>query len=454
MNRSLALKLLLSFLVVGLAGTAVLAALAATATRGEFAQFMLGLRRDSLADELASYYAENQSWEGVPAPFSGRGAFLPRRMRAPGSAPVPYVLVDGQGNVIVSAPGFPLGGVVSAETLNESIPIHVGGQEVGRLVTQPGAFSADPAEAAFVNRINQLLGLGALVGTGAAVVLGAILVRSLTRPLKELTEGARAVAAGQLETQVPVRSSDEMGELAKAFNQMNANLMRARDLRRQMTADIAHELRTPLSIILGHSEGIREGVLQPSSENLEIIHDEAARLERLVEDLRTLSLVEAGELPLDLAQIQPADLLRTVAARYRAAAEQKGVGLEAKPAENLPPIHADGDRLVQVLGNLVSNALRHTPENGQITLSADSRDGALQIRIADTGPGIAAGDLPHIFERFYRADKSRQREGAGSGLGLAIARSLVEAHGGEIRAQSADSSGTTMLVELPLASQY
>ncbi len=158
MNRSLALKLLLSFLVVGLAGTAVLAALAATATRGEFAQFMLGLRRDSLAAELASYYAENQTWDGVPAPFSRHGAFLPRRMRA------------------------------------------------------AGAFSQDPAETAFVNRVNQLLGLGALVGTGTAVVLGAILVRSLTRPLKELTEGARAVAAGQIETQVPVRSSDEMGQ--------------------------------------------------------------------------------------------------------------------------------------------------------------------------------------------------------------------------------------------------
>lgn len=453
MNRSLGLKLLFAFVVVGLASTVVLAVLAARATRGEFAQFMFSLRQGGLADELTAYYEQHQTWEGLPAPSSGMTLGMSRRMRGPGPEVVSYLLVDGNGRVVVPGPGHRVGDLVGPVALQNATPIEVNGQVVGQLVTQPGAFGVDPAESAFLRRINQLLVIGAVVGTGAAVLLGALLVRSLTRPLRELTDGARAVAAGQLDIQVPVRSADEMGELATAFNQMNANLARSRDLRRQMTADIAHELRTPLSIILGHSEAIQEGVLDPSPGNLQIIHEEAGRLERLVEDLRTLSLVEAGELPLDMGEVQPKTLLQAVAARYQAAAEQKQIDLQTEAPAALPAIQADHDRMIQVLGNLVHNALRHTPAGGRVTLSAGRQDGQLRIAVNDSGPGIDPQDLPHVFERFYRADKSRQRDGAGSGLGLAIAKSLVEAHGGRIWADSPPGQGTSMVVELPIPSQ-
>ncbi len=433
-------------MVVGLTGTAILALLAAIATAGEFGDFMFSFRRSGLAERLAGYYATGESWDGLPSQFSDRPWGGPRP-GPPGSAPfLSFLLVDDAGSVVVPGQGYRVGDLVSAGSLAGGIPIEVDGNNVGTLYLQSGAFDVEPAERAFLNRVNLALAVGAVGGTAAAVVLGVVLARSLTRPLRELTSGARAVAAGELDTQVPVRSSDELGELAEAFNQMNADLITARDRRRQLTADVAHELRTPLSVILGHSEGIREGVLEASEENIAVIHEEAQRLERLVEDLRMLSLVESGELPLDLGAYDPMALLQNTAASYRALARDKGIDLDVSATEELPEIRIDMDRMGQVLSNLVSNAMRHTPEGGSVLMTALASNGGVEIQVKDSGPGIDPQDLPHVFERFYRADKSRQRDGAGSGLGLAIAKSLTEAQGGTIRAESRLGHGTTILL--------
>ena len=438
--------MLLAFVVVGLTGTAILALLAAIATAGEFGDFMFSFRRSGLAEQLANYYATNESWDELPRQFPNRPWGGPR----PGpSGGAPFLLVDDAGSVVVPGQGYRVGDRVSAGSLAEGISIEVDGDRVGMLYLQSGAFDVEPAERAFLNRVNLALAVGAVGGTAAAVVLGVVLARSLTRPLRELTSGARAVAAGELDTQVPVRSSDELGELAEAFNQMNADLATARDRRRQLTADVAHELRTPLSVILGHSEGIREGVLEASEENLAVIHEEAQRLERLVEDLRMLSLVESGELPLDLGAYDPMALMEKTAASYRALARDKGIDLDVSAREELPDIRIDMDRMGQVLSNLVSNAMRHTPEGGSVLMAAHASNGGVEIQVKDSGPGIDPEDLPHVFERFYRADKSRRRDGAGSGLGLAIAKSLTEAQGGTIRAESQIGRGTTILLQIP-----
>ncbi len=436
-------------MVVGLTGTAILALLAAIATAGEFGDFMFSFRRRGLAEQLADYYATSESWDGLPRQFSDR-PWGGSRPGPPGSAPfLSFLLVDDAGSVVVPGQGYRVGDLVSAGSLAEGIPIEVDGDRVGMLYLQSGAFHVEPAERAFLNRVNLALAVGAVGGTAAAVVLGVVLARSLTRPLRELTSGARAVAAGELDTQVPVRSSDELGELAEAFNQMNADLATARNRRRQLTADVAHELRTPLSVILGHSEGIREGVLEASEENLAVIHEEAQRLERLVEDLRMLSLVESGELPLDLGAYDPMALMENTAASYRALARDKAIDLDVSASEELPDIRIDMDRMGQVLSNLVSNAMRHTPEGGSVLMAAHASNGGVEIQVKDSGPGIDPEDLPHVFERFYRADKSRQRDGAGSGLGLAIAKSLTEAQGGTIRAESQLGHGTTILLLIP-----
>jgi signal transduction histidine kinase len=245
---------------------------------------------------------------------------------------------------------------------------------------------------------------------------------------------------------------------------MNADLTRSRDLRRQMTADIAHDLRTPLSVILGHSEALKEGILPPSSETFYIIHDEAQRLSRLVDDLRTLSLAEAGELQLTRRPVSPRRMLSRAVTAHAPEAERKNITLALEVDPDVPEVYADPDRMAQVMDNLLSNALRHTPEGGRIELSARSSPptegsgGGLRIIIQDSGPGIPADEIPYIFERFYRGDKARQRQedsetmnGSGSGLGLAIARSVVEAHDGRIWAESQTGGGVTFIIELPLA---
>src|SRR5690606_37734532 len=222
-------------------------------------------------------------------------------------------------------------------------------------------------------------------------------------------------------------------------------------LRRQMTADIAHDLRTPLSLILGHAEALSDGVLPPTPETFDVIHDEARRLNRLVEDLRLLSLAEAGELTLAQRLVPPQSLLERAVVAHAPAAQQKRIALGFDAPSNLPDVLVDPDRMAQVLDNLVGNALRYTPENGRIQLKARQVGTAVQLQVEDSGPGMDAAELAHVFDRFYRGDKSRQRHEGGSGLGLAIARSIVGGHNGRIWAESAPGQGATFIIELPLA---
>ena len=251
--------------------------------------------------------------------------------------------------------------------------------------------------------------------------------------------------------QVPVRSQDEIGELAGAFNQMSAELESLTAQRQQMTADIAHDLRTPLTVIGGYIESMQDGVLAPTPERLKTIYKEVQHLQRLVADLRTLSLAEAGQLSLNPVWIAPQDLLKQVEATYRLAAKQKGVELVLMENATLPEIQVDSDRMMQVLSNLVGNALRHTSTSGKIQLKADHVQGWIDLIVADNGQGIAPEVLPQIFDRFYRGDQARQDHEGESGLGLAIANSIVAMHGGELWAHSEGiGKGSTFTVRLPL----
>ena len=249
--------------------------------------------------------------------------------------------------------------------------------------------------------------------------------------------------------QVPVRSRDELGQLATSFNHMSADLVRSLNLRRQMTADIAHELRTPISIILGHTEAVHDGVLPASNETFEIIREEAERLEHLVDDLRTLSMADAGELKLVLRPYPPEKLLHDVKKTYSHQAKQKKVMLSVKVAADLPDMEIDPQRMKEVFSNILDNALRYTPEEGHIVLSADVVENTVEMRVQDSGPGVAADELDKIFERFYRAETSRTREEGGSGLGFAIAKSIVEKHNGRIWAESTPGRGLTVVIRIP-----
>jgi signal transduction histidine kinase len=319
---------------------------------------------------------------------------------------------------------------------------------VGNQSLQP----PESPEAQFLDRINLAILLGAAGAVIIALLLGILLARTISRPVREVTAATHVVAGGDLGYQVPVRTKDELGELAKSFNRMSADLARVTEQRRQMTADIAHDLRTPLSVILGYMEALSTGKLQPTPETFDVMYAKGRHLQHLIDDLRTLALADAGELILNRRPVEARVLLEHVALAYQVQAGRKGIQITVEAPEKLPPLDVDPDRINQVLSNLASNALRHTPKGGRIDLSAEASGTAILLKVGDNGRGIAVEDLPHIFDRFYRGDKSRQQNESGeSGLGLAIAKSIVEAHGGRISVASQPGNGATFTVSLPQA---
>jgi signal transduction histidine kinase len=274
--------------------------------------------------------------------------------------------------------------------------------------------------------------------------------RDIATPLADVMTAADAVAEGDLSVRVEEDKPGEFGQLARSFNRMIERLEQSDQQRRNLTADVAHELRTPLHIIQGNLEGVLDGVYEPTADHVGATLEEARQLSRLVEDLRTLSLAEAGQLPLIKEPVDVAELLADVCTSFSGQAEAAGIDLCVKTGGDLPAITGDVGRLDQVLGNLVANAVRHTPEGGRIILRAVPRKDGVRILVRDTGEGIPAEDLPHIFDRFWKGDRSRTRAGgAGSGLGLAIARQLVQAHGGTIGVESTVGRGTTFIIDLP-----
>lgn len=451
--RSLTIKLILAFLIVSLTVAALAAFFAWRATTREFQTFVVDRIRDEFIENVSAYYREHGSWLSIRRQFSPLPPLpqvQPQDPNRPKPLPISFALVDKNGIVVLPSGPYRPRDRVPASALSEGAPIEIDGQIVGTALMTGKVPELDPVEQRYLERTNKALLLAGLSATVIALLLGVLLARSLTRPLRELTTAIRAMARGDLEQQVDVRSRDELGELTVAFNQMSTDLARATQSRRQITADIAHDLRTPLTVIGGYLESMRDGVLKPTPDRLEMMHTEVHHLQRLVDDLRTLSLADAGKLTLNKHEITPDNLLMRVADIYQLPAENIGVTLQVRIAPDLPLVHIDEERMVQVLSNLVSNALRYTPSGGQITLEAGRCDDSVLLSVQDTGMGITSEALSRIFERFYRADRARQQSEGESGLGLAIARSIIEAHGGTIAVESEMGRGTKFTIALPV----
>lgn len=296
----------------------------------------------------------------------------------------------------------------------------------------------------------------ALLIAGAAAGLAALAASLLVAgrvigPVRRLAAASRRIAAGHYAERVPAAGGDELGDLAADFNAMAATLAATEQRRRDLIGDVAHELRTPLTVLEGSLEGLLDGVIAPEAATWARLHGEAGRLRRLIDDLQELSRAEAGQIPLAPRAIDPAGLARAAVERLAGPFADKGLALAVDIPADLPPVQADHDRAVQVLTNLLTNALRYTPAPGAVRLRLQPIDGAVAFAVSDSGIGIAADHLPHLFERFYRVDRSRSRALGGSGIGLTIARALVEAMGGRIWAESAGpGQGATVAFTLPL----
>jgi len=443
-------KLTFAFLLVSLIAIGLAALFVWATTSTEFARYLADQRQTAFVAIVTDYYQTHGNWREVDAALRAQGLLPPFAQPGdPPPAPQPFVLVDYDDRAVIVPGGeYQPGQKIQQNVLDQGIDLKINGRIVGTVLTTGQTPTRSAIEDKYLSSVNQSLLVAALGGAAIALVLGLFSARTLTRPTRELTAATRALARGNLTQRVPVRSRDELGELAAAFNQMSADLARATQLRQQMTADIAHDLRTPLTVIGGYIESLRDQVLTPTPERFDVIYSEVQHLQQLVEDLRTLSLADAGELRLNRQAIAPRALLAQVAALFQHRADQQRITLRVAADATLPDLHIDEGRLLQVLSNLVSNALRYTPEDGHITLEAINRSGAVALIVRDDGAGIPAEALSHIFERFYRADQARHQETGESGLGLAIARSIIEAHGGTLTAESIVGTGTTFTITL------
>jgi signal transduction histidine kinase len=464
--KSLAWKIGGALVLVALITVAVMAGLTNAGTNREFQSYTdtNPAFAETVSRTLAVVYSTNRgSWTGL-------ADVLPQLLAFEGDR---LVVADVSGTIVGDTSDVLVGQSVGEADLTGGYPIQSmmgiaggGGGFGGGARPSLGEFfylgqggGILDAEEIFLEQTNRWLWLSGGIAIAIALGLAVMLALNFIRPLKALNAGANQIAAGNLGHRVEVKSTDETGRLAASFNAMAGSLQKSEDARKRLLADVAHELRTPLTVINGTVDAMADGVLPCDQRQLGIIKGETIILTRLIADLRDLSLAEAGKLKLELADIDLADLARRKLDQFRPLAEAKGITLGVDAPADLPPVAADWVRLEQVFANLLSNAIRHTPEGGRITISLraselDSKP-ALIAAVADTGEGMAADRMEHIFDRFYRIEDSRARsEGNGAGLGLAIVRQMVAAHGGEVRVESQPAKGSTFFVTLPAAGKH
>lgn len=455
--RKLWVRLSGAFLLIALAAVLGMAFFVSRAVETSFRGYVNRANNLQAAGNAVSliedYYAANATLEGAEASLPGPGGHSQGQQgTGQGRGGIQYTLIDASRRIVSAPDAAQVGQIIDDETLSGALPLTVDGATVGWLIAEsPGQTALNEAQTEFLSEVSATL---VIVG-GAALLLaligGVAFSQLLTRPLQRLTRAAQAIAGGDLEQQVAVGSgqSEEIATLAESFNRMSASLAESEDLRQRMTADVAHELRTPLSVIRGQLQSMLDGVRPATVENVAVVYDQTLHLTRLVEDLRILTQAEAGHLTLEMRPVSPGDLVRRAAERFAPLAEDGGRTLAAETTDDLPTIQADADRLQQVLGNLLANALRHTNPGDAITLTARRSGDAVQFRVSNTGVTLAPGDVDRVFERMWRADESRSRDRGGSGLGLSIARQIVRLHGGRIWAEVSEGR-THFVFELPV----
>lgn len=456
LNRSFVLIILLN---IGL--MAVLARVVALPKLNDVTLLLNRRQAFQLVPFFADAYSRSNSWAEAADMIQRLNQPLPPELTQDITFGLPWrldlirnlspnrlILTDSEGQVVADSLGLlPQGQPLPVELETYRVPITPPSEPLGWLVVTSPA--VEELVAVLEATLRQSLLATSLLAGAVALLLSFGLAQRLTEPIRSLSRAARALASGDAHEALPVIRRDEIGDLTIAFNEMTSALNRQKYLRRQMVADIAHELRTPLSVMQLDIEGLADG-LQPPAEAAASLRDEIAALTRLVEDLRLLSLAEAGGLHFNLEMLELIPLLHQLSETWTPHAQARQVQLLTDLPADLPAVMADEGRLAQVFNNLLSNALRYTSAGGKIILDARVETEDLVVRVSDSGPGISAADLPFVFERFYRADSSRSRDTGGSGLGLAIARQWITLHGGRIWVESEPGQGAAFFVALPI----
>jgi signal transduction histidine kinase len=439
MVHSLRFRLLMTVILIIVAALGLMTFFGLFATSQMFARYQEqqgAMWLTHFRESLAQHYDNAGSWAGVQSRVESIGEITGQRV----------VLVDERGRVVADSEETMIGQSARPGWAPPAARLTYEGRQVGAIYTNPGMhrMGRPHTTGPFISSVNRTV-LWIAVGAGLTAILLVLgLSRRILAPVEALTAAVHRMEAGDLSQRVEISTQDEIGELGHAFNRMTERLARLEELRRNMVSDVAHELRTPLTNIRGYLEALQDGVIEPQRQVIDSLHEEAMLLNRLVDDLQELALAEAGQLHMEQMPTDLGPLVQQAVVALRPRADAAGIELHVDLPPHLPPVNVDPERIGQVLRNLLSNAVTHTPRGGTVTVATPgTNDGSVRVSVRDTGVGIAAEDLPYVFERFYRADRSRCRTTGGAGLGLAIAKYLVEAHGGQITVESQVGVGST-----------
>jgi len=444
MIHSLRFRLVVSFTLVILVVIGSVFFFINRATQAEirqFVEYVAQMRAERMEIVLSGYYLQRGDWEGIQPFVEQWGNLYGQRI----------ILTDANDSVVADSEGDVLGESYAPDSPGRPLSSPWQTDAIGTLYIESSSDVGLISLQILFNEIGRFFIWGGLIGVAIALVITFLLSRRVLAPVKALTSAARQLGRGDFSQRVQVKDKGELGEMANTFNFMASDLEQAEQRQRNMVADIAHELRTPLSNLRGYLEAVRDGVIKPDADTIRSLDEEAALLSRLVDDLQELSLAEAGELKLVCQAESIGELIKQTVGGLQAQAATKGLSVSVDLPDRLPAVNIDSPRISQVLRNLLENALAHTVEGDAITVTAAQQGNWVEVSVVDTGEGIPAEGLPNIFERFYRVDKSRARTTGGSGLGLTIAKRLVEAHGGTIQAQSERGKGSRFSFTVPVA---
>jgi signal transduction histidine kinase len=399
--------------------------------------------RIPLVSRLETYFLIKGSWQGIESLVSADTAGDYHQLWQNS------LVLDAGGRVVLDqgrADTDRMGEVYTPAKGEFDIPISVENRQVGSLILTPSVFSSQGLVA-----LSWLMPVGflSLIMAIPTILIGLLLMRRFVTPLAEVIGAAGKVAAGDLSSRVSVSGPDDLRALSDSFNHMAAALELSDRERRDLLADIAHELRTPLTVIRGRLEGVVDGVYPPDEKQIVPALEETYLLERLVDDLRLLTLAETRQLQFEPRDVSLGDLAGHAIGLFAAEADEKNIGLRLENRAPQAQVRVDPQRTEQVIGNLIGNALRYVPDDGEIWLVVEQSEDTVRLQVNDNGPGVPLGDLPHLFERFWRGEKSRSRASGGAGLGLAITRQLVEAQGGSIAAETLPAGGLRVSISFP-----